>query len=186
MPTEFPDPYPPALDPFLNNSAVTSKIGSQHTWLSENTNVFDHFTSAGEIVRSSRSNLEMVIDAGVRTVLYNGDADYICNYIGSEAMVRASCFLLPFRAFSLTPSLHVQIDSLNTTFSSLYAKQDFANYTVNGALAGLYKNAGMFSYLRIFGAGHQAAAYMWKGVPRGAAALQMFTQIMSNQSLSST
>ncbi|KAH9991612.1 Alpha/Beta hydrolase protein [Russula vinacea] len=152
VPTEFPDPYPPALDPYLNNSAVTSKIGSQHTWLSENTNVFDHFTSAA------------VIDAGVRTVLYNGDADYICNYIGSEAM----------------------IDSLNTTLSSLHAKQDFANYTVNGALAGLYKNAGMFSYLRIFGAGHQAAAYMWKGVPRGAAALQMFTQIMSNQSLSST
>jgi hypothetical protein len=35
----------------------------------------------------------MVINAGVRTVLYDGDADYICNYMGFEAMVRASCFL---------------------------------------------------------------------------------------------
>ena len=42
-------------------------------------------------MRSKRSNLEMVIDAGVRTVLYDGDADYICNYMGFEAMVRALC-----------------------------------------------------------------------------------------------
>ena len=46
-------------------------------------------------MRSKRSNLETVIDAGVRTVLYDGDADYICNYMGFEAMVRASCLFLP-------------------------------------------------------------------------------------------
>ena len=44
-------------------------------------------------MRSSLSNLELVINAGVRTVLYDGDADYICNYMGFEAMVRASYFL---------------------------------------------------------------------------------------------
>jgi hypothetical protein len=48
-------------------------------------------------MRSSSSNLELVINAGVRTVIYDGDADYICNYMGVEAMVRASCFvLIPF------------------------------------------------------------------------------------------
>jgi carboxypeptidase C (cathepsin A) len=71
-------------------------------------------------------------------------------------------------------------------FSSLYAEQDFANYTVDGELAGLYKNAGTFSYLRVYGAGHEVPAYMWRDVPRGAAALQMFTQIMSDQPLSGT
>jgi hypothetical protein len=82
--------------------------------------------------------------------------------------------------------LFTQVSSLNTKFSAQFASQSFATYTVNGKAAGLYKNAGTFSYLRVFGAGHEVPAYEWQGVPRGAAALQMFTQIMSNHSLSST
>ena len=79
-----------------------------------------------------------------------------------------------------------QVASLTTKFSAEFAKQNFATYTVNGKPAGLYKNAGTFSYLRVFGAGHEVPAYLWRGVPRGAAALQMFTQIMSGHPLSST
>jgi carboxypeptidase C (cathepsin A) len=69
---------------------VTSRIGSQGTWAESNTNVENQFINAGDWIRSSRSRLELVINAGVRTVLYDGDADYICNYIGFEAMVRLS------------------------------------------------------------------------------------------------
>ena len=67
-----------------------------------NYNVYDHFASTGDWMRSSRPNLETVINSGVRTVLYDGDADYICNYMGFEAMVRAPCFLspLPFRPYA--------------------------------------------------------------------------------------
>ncbi|KAF8480363.1 alpha/beta-hydrolase [Russula ochroleuca] len=164
VPTEFPDPYPPALDPYLNNPAITSKIGSQNVWAETNWGIYYQFRATGDWMRSKRSNLEMVINAGVRTVLYNGDADYICNYMGFEAM----------------------IDSLSTVFSPLYAKQNFATYMVKGKPAGLYKNAGTFSYLRVFGAGHEVPAYLWRGVHRGAAALQMFSQIMSDKPLSST
>jgi carboxypeptidase C (cathepsin A) len=89
-------------------------------------------------------------------------------------------------AFALTPSLHTQIDSLDTSFSSEFADQEFTTYTVNGETAGQYKNAGTFSYLRVYGAGHEVPAYEYQDVPRGAAALQMFTQIMSDQPLSST
>jgi len=91
-----------------------------------------------------------------------------------------------FRPLRLTPSLHAQIATLNTVFSPLFAKQNFSTYTVKGKPAGLYKNAGTFSYLRVFGAGHEVPAYLWRGVPRGAAALQMFTQIMSEEPLSGT
>jgi hypothetical protein len=79
-----------------------------------------------------------------------------------------------------------QTSSLDTVFSVEFAEQDFTSYTVDGEAAGLYKNAGTFSYLRIFGAGHEVPAYLWVDVPRGAAALQMFTQIMSGSQLSST
>ncbi|KAG6831447.1 hypothetical protein H0H87_005119 [Tephrocybe sp. NHM501043] len=52
-----------------------------------------------------------------------------------------------------------QVDKLNTTFTSLYQKQQFANYTVAGQTAGQFKNAGTFSYVRIYGAGHEVPAY---------------------------
>ena len=68
---------------------MTSKIGSQSTWVIGNKNVYGQFAATGDWMRSSRSDLEMVINSGVRTVIYDGDADYIVNYIGVEDMVRA-------------------------------------------------------------------------------------------------
>ena len=187
VPSEDPDPYPPALEPYLNSSKVTSKIGSQNMWAQTNLKVHFQFTATGDWMRSSSQNLEMVINSGVRTIVYDGDADFICNYMGVEAMVSQSLVSSsPSSGPSLIRLLHAQVDSLKTSLSAEYASQNFATYTVNGKPAGLYKNAGTFSYLRVFGAGHEVPAYLWRGVPRGAAALQMFTQIMSGHSLSST
>ena len=87
MPTANPDPYPPSLDSYLQSSAVTSKIGSQSTWGETNDNVYAQFAATGDWMRSSLSDLEVVIDSGVRTVIYDGDADFILNYVGVEAMV---------------------------------------------------------------------------------------------------
>ena len=55
-------------------------------------------------------------------------------------------------AFALTPSLHTQAASLDTSFSTEFAEQGFMAYTVNGEATGLYQNAGTFSYLRVHGA----------------------------------
>jgi carboxypeptidase C (cathepsin A) len=74
---------------------VTSKIGSQNVWAESNLDIYNQFALTGDWMRSKRSNLEMVINAGVRTVLYDGDADYICNYMGFEAMVRHHVFSSP-------------------------------------------------------------------------------------------
>jgi len=52
--------------------------------------IYNQFAATGDWMRSSLPNLEAVIDAGVRTVIYDGDADYILNYFGVEAMVRTS------------------------------------------------------------------------------------------------
>ncbi len=94
VPTANPDPYPPALQPYLQNPAVTSKIGSQPTvtWNDYNVGVSSNFHATGDWMRSSLSDLEMAINSGVHTVIYDGDADYICNYMGVEAMVRASSY----------------------------------------------------------------------------------------------
>ena len=81
---------------------------------------------------------------------------------------------------------------------------------MNGQVTGQYKNAGTFSYLRIYGAGHEVPAYkvccifsfcllflfflraeaddlrQFGKLAYGEAAAQFFMQIMRNESLSST
>ncbi|KAH9915914.1 serine carboxypeptidase [Fomitopsis serialis] len=161
---EDPDAYPPDPTDFLNNATFQSQIGAEATWQETNTNVYSNFADTGDWMRNSRPDLEYVIDSGVRTIVFDGDADYILNFKGVEAMVAA----------------------LQTDFSSEFNQLEFTNWTVNGEPAGLYKNAGTFSYVRIFGAGHEVAAYDWGNLARGEAALQMFSQIMSNSSISST
>jgi carboxypeptidase C (cathepsin A) len=148
--------------------------------------VYDNFAATGDWMRSSSPDLANVINEGVRTVIYAGEADYICNHIGVEAMVRAPPLLLVLCPPALIMSLYAQVASLNMNFSSLFKKQEFANFTVNGVTAGQYKNAGTFSYVRFFDAGHEVPAYESPGIARGAAALQMFTQIMSDHQLSGT
>ena len=44
------------------------------------------------------------------------------------------------------------VNALQTQFTSEFAKQQFTSYTVKGQATGLFKNAGTFSYVRIFGA----------------------------------
>ncbi|KAM5538295.1 hypothetical protein V8D89_008182 [Ganoderma adspersum] len=159
-----PDPYPPDLAPYLANTSLMSKIGAESPWLMSSDNVYANFFTTGDWMRNSRPLLESVINAGVRTIIYDGDVDYILNYIGVEAMV----------------------DALQTKFTAEYAKQQFANYTVAGQVAGIYKNAGTFSYVRIYGAGHEVPAYTYGTLGVGETAFQMFSQIMSNNSLSPT
>ncbi|KAI8995399.1 serine carboxypeptidase [Trametes punicea] len=159
-----PDAYPPDLTPYLTNTTLMKTIGAESTWQMTSDDVYFNFADTGDWMRNSRPLLEKVINAGVRTLIYDGDADYILNFNGVEAMV----------------------DALQTNFSSEYAKQQFANFTVDGQAAGLYKNAGILSYVRIFGAGHEVPAYTHASLAVGQAAFQMFSQIMSNNSLSPT
>ncbi|KAL0566456.1 hypothetical protein V5O48_015558 [Marasmius crinis-equi] len=156
------DPYPPAVDTYL--ASIGAQIGAEVPWEETSWQVYDNFEATGDAMRNSRPLLEKVIDAGVRVILYNGDADFILNFNGVEAMV----------------------DALNTKYTSVYKQQVWQSYTVRGQVTGQFKNAGMFSYIRIYGAGHQVPAYTFGSLGVGEAALQMFNQIMANQSLTST
>ena len=87
-----------------------------------------HFVVIGDWIRSSKPYLENVINEGIRTYLYVGDADYLCNYQGVENM----------------------IDSLDHKYSVEYASTNWTTWTVDGVIAGQFKNAGIFSYVRIY------------------------------------
>ncbi|KIY63529.1 serine carboxypeptidase [Cylindrobasidium torrendii FP15055 ss-10] len=160
--TENPDPYPADFTTYIDSVART--IGAESTWQFTNYDVYSNFAATGDWMRNSGIDLAKVVNAGVRTLVYCGDADYILNYPGIEAM----------------------LDNLGTKFSDDWASQELSPYVVNGEETGLYKNAGTLSYLRVYGAGHEVPAYTWGDLEVGEAAFQMFTQIMSDASLSST
>ena len=99
-----------------------------------------------------------MVQSGVQTVVWAGDADWICNWFGGLAAANA-----------------VQYSG-----TSAFNAAPLASYTVGGAAAGTFKNVGKFSFARIFGAGHEVPFY------QPAAALQVFKQTMQQQALSST
>ncbi|KLO19457.1 serine carboxypeptidase [Schizopora paradoxa] len=158
------DPYPPDITGFLTNKTLMSLIGAEQTWQETSDQVYDNFAKTGDWMLNSAPDLETVINAGIRTVIYDGDADYICNYMGVEAMV----------------------NNLQTEFSSTYQQEAFQTYTVEGHSAGMFKNAGTFSYIRVFGAGHEVPAYNFTGLATGQAAAQFFTQAMAGEPMTST
>ncbi|RDB15267.1 Carboxypeptidase S1 [Hypsizygus marmoreus] len=156
-----PDPYPANISSYLES--IAPKIGAEASWQITNLEVYKNFAAAGDWMRTSRPLLESVIKAGITTVIFNGDADFIVNYQGVEAM----------------------IEGLSTPFSETYHQQRYQNFTVAGETAGLYKTVGSFTYIRFFGAGHEVPAYKYGNLETGQAAAQMFTQFMSNQDLNS-
>ena len=111
-----------------------------------------------------------------------------------------------FHLRSACPNYPNKVDALNTQFTPIYKEQVFKPYSVAGQVTGQYKNAGKFSYLRIYGAGHEVPAYkvrcvylnysslfkkaddlrQFGNLDYGEAAAQFFTQIMRDEGLSST
>jgi carboxypeptidase C (cathepsin A) len=83
-----PDPYPPNITDYLNS--IRSKVGAATIWEESNDVVYDNFAATGDWIRTSKPYLENVINSGVRTLIFDGDADYILNLDGVEAMV---CFV---------------------------------------------------------------------------------------------
>ncbi|KAF8955857.1 Alpha/Beta hydrolase protein [Flammula alnicola] len=168
------NPYHPLVTQDVIDAANTSwttpvtgcrdMIGGEVTWTQSSNAVYRNFSNTGDWMRNSAPDLEFVINSGVRTIVYDGDADYILNFNGVEAMV----------------------NNLETIYSPLFKLQKFKNFSVSGQTTGIFKNAGTFSYVRIYGAGHEVPAYKYGKLAYGQAAAQMFTQIMRDEGLSST
>lgn len=87
--------------------------------------------------RSFLSTLSTVVQSGITTLIWAGDADWICNWFGGLASAEAITY------------------SGSSTFKSTAV----SNYTVNGAAGGTFKSFGNLSWLRVFGAGHEVPYY---------------------------
>ena len=87
--------------------------------------------------RSFLSTLSTVVQSGITTLIWAGDADWICNWLGGLASANAITY------------------SGATAFNA----KAVTSYTVNGTAAGTFKSVGNLSWLRVFGAGHEVPYY---------------------------
>ncbi|KAH8826233.1 serine carboxypeptidase [Flagelloscypha sp. PMI_526] len=149
-----PDPYPPSITNWINS--VRTQIGAEVTWASNNVTVYINMVNAGDWMSNSADELAAVINAGIKTLIYCGDADYIMNCAGIENFVSL----------------------LNITVGPEFNALPLANYTVNGQVTGLYKQVNNFSFLKVYGAGHEVPAYTYGNLAVGQAALKLFEDIV--------
>ncbi|KAH7101985.1 alpha/beta-hydrolase [Auriculariales sp. MPI-PUGE-AT-0066] len=156
--------YPPDFTNYLRNSTIMQLIGAEVNWTQTNTQVYSQFAATGDWMLNSALDLAPVVDSGVRTLVFAGDADYICNAFGVEAMMK----------------------NLPSKFQADYNAQSFTNWTVDGVLTGWYVNTGTLSYLRVKDAGHEVPAYGTTGLDIGQASLVFYEQAMKGLPISST
>ena len=95
--------------------------------------------TSSEIIdaRSFLDELSSVVRAGVKVLIWTGDADYVCNWIGTKRVAEACDW--PARA--------------------AFADKEMSAYTVNGEEKANFKTTENLTYMTVYGAGHQMSWY---------------------------
>jgi len=78
----------------------------------------------------------------VKIILYYGDADYIGNWLGGEAVTMA----------------------LNYKHANKFRTSSYAPFEINGKEYGAVRESGNFSFVRVYDSGHQVPFFQRKGV----------------------
>ena len=152
----LPDPFPYShFEDYLNTRKVQEAIGAFTNWSSSNPTVGKTFAATGDDAREfgTVAALRKLVKQGVTVALYAGDADYNCNYLGNEIVAEE------VRA----PGYH------NAGYSRLR--------TSNGKIHGAVKQAGRFSFTRVYDSGHEVPFY------KGRTSLEMFERAISGRDI---
>ena len=138
----MPDPFPPNtyLD-YLNSGNVQDAIGAAVNYTETNGAVSTAFLSTGDYDRGDQiAEMSYLLSLGVRVALIYGDRDYICNWLGGEAV--------SFAVASQSPA------------NSRFYSAGYADIVVNSSyIGGAVRQYGNLSFSRIYDAGHLIPAY---------------------------
>jgi carboxypeptidase C (cathepsin A) len=159
----LPESFPPSTYlEYLNTASFQSAIGSPVNYTETNYQVVSAFTSTGDYERESYiPDIANLLNAGVRVGLMYGDRDYICNWLGGEAL-----------------SLAVAAQT-SSSYASLFPAAGYAPIIVNTTyIGGVVRQYGNLSFSRIYDAGHSVPAYQPE------TAFQVFARIMTGTSVS--
>ncbi|KIM60463.1 hypothetical protein SCLCIDRAFT_1216729 [Scleroderma citrinum Foug A] len=142
---------------YLNRTDVMSKIGAEAEYQECADDPFTLMLNTGDQGRTLLPQLSALADSKLKILMWAGDTDIICNWVGGYAAALAMTWYGK--------------DKLNGA--------PLSNMTLNGTPIASVVNVDNFSYARVYGAGHEVAAF------RPAAALEIFSQIIRGEQLHS-
>jgi carboxypeptidase C (cathepsin A) len=145
---------------YLNLPKVQQALGSDVNYTTSNSEIYFAFQQTGDFVYDNfMEDLEQILDYGVRVSLIYGDADYICNWFGGEAVSLAMNYthseqsvILPF------VSLNVHSLIILPFHHHRFRAAGYAPMTVNGTQYGETREYGNFSFTRVYEAGHEVSS----------------------------
>ncbi|KAL8737280.1 MAG: hypothetical protein Q9181_001834 [Wetmoreana brouardii] len=153
----YEDPTPPRyFNDYLNLASVQNALGVNLNYTQSNNDVGYAFQNSGDFAYPNFiEDLEMILNNSVRVALFYGDADYICNWFGGQAVSLA----------------------VNYTNKADFAAAGYAPFIVDGAEYGEVREYGNFSFLRIYEAGHEVPFY------QPLASLEYFRRVLNNKDI---
>ncbi|KAF2204519.1 carboxypeptidase S1 [Delitschia confertaspora ATCC 74209] len=133
-----PDPFPNGYwADYINTPKVQQAIGSFQNYSASSGTVSAAFGSTGDDDRESGTieAVKKLLNAGVQVMMYFGDADYNCNWLGGQVIA----------------------DEIGAPG---YKEAGFVNITTSdGIVHGQVRQSGLFSFVRIYEAGHEVPFY---------------------------
>ncbi|KAG1859207.1 Alpha/Beta hydrolase protein [Suillus subluteus] len=153
----------PALFPpeyyvyYLQREDVMKKIGAHVKYEECSDPPYEQFVNTGDDARTWLPQLSALANSGLKILIWAGDADMVCNWLGGHASVLAMDWYG-------NETLH------NTPFT---------NMTINGKPIAAVQNVDNFSFARVYAAGHEVPAFQ----PQ--AALEIFSQVVRKEQLHS-
>lgn len=73
-----------AMDVYLNDKHVQAQLGAKKTWVGVNTTVWQQLAPV-DFLHSFQGLIPPILDQGIKVLIYAGDQDYICNWLGIQA-----------------------------------------------------------------------------------------------------
>ncbi|KAI0933476.1 hypothetical protein AcV5_005612 [Taiwanofungus camphoratus] len=129
-------PVTKAISTYLDRPDVRSTIGVDPSvtgnFSSCNNKVNAAFHAVDDQTFPTQYYIAALLERGVRALIYVGANDWICNWVGNERMTLA----------------------LEWTGQEEFTSQPLREWMVDGAVAGLTRSAGPFTFVTLDGAGH--------------------------------
>ena len=119
---------------YLGQKAVKAALGvpESRNWADCNRAVALSFELSGDWMQSFQDKLPDQLASGIRVLVYAGDQDYICNWLGNQAWTR----------------------EMKWPGKAAFGAAEVTEWKVHGQPAGTIQTASNFTFLRVYDAGH--------------------------------
>lgn len=159
----YANPFPPmTFLEYLNNATIQQAIGSPVNYTMTSSTVYSEFSDTGDQARDGNiARLAALVNKGIHVGLIYGDRDYICNWMGGEAVSKKIA------------------DTAGGSYTTKFPDAGYAPIIVNDSyIGGVVRQFGNLSFSRIYQAGHAVPAYQPE------TAFQVFARIIMGTSIS--